>query len=430
MAATLSASDRAQYLLVRGLAGLPDRVLRLLLRRPVIRDGQELEVELQLLLRLTELAGEPELDTLTVEGARDRITHDAATFAGPTVAVARASELTVDGADGPLSARLYVPVGAAEAGPLLVYYHGGGFVVGDLDSHDNLCRFLARQSGVTALSVDYRLAPEHPFPAPIDDALAAFRFAVEHAGELGVDPARIAVGGDSAGGNLAAGVARITAAEAAPAPAFQLLLYPWVDLSTERRSQELFAEGFYLTRADLRWYRSHYLTDLSQATDPRCSPLAAAELASGRSRLRRDCRLRPAPRRGRGVREPAARGGHDRRTPSASGPDPRVREHRRDRPRRPGSDARGGRRAEDGARGGIVRGAAGRRAGDGRSGGRRGRSARAVGAGGRRGRSAGAGRRGAKRAEARASARDSAAQTLHSRAARGERATSVPSEGA
>jgi acetyl esterase len=281
MAQALSTSDRFQYLLVRGLAGLPDRVLRLVLRRPVIRDGQELEPELQLLLRLTELAGEPELDTLTVQGARDRITHDAATFAGPTVEVARASELTVDGADGPLRARLYVPFAAPATGPLLVYYHGGGFVVGDLDSHDNLCRFLARQAGVSVLSVDYRLAPEHPFPAPIDDALAAFRFAVEHAGELGADPARIAVGGDSAGGNLAAGVARLTAAGGEPAPAFQLLFYPWVDLSQERRSQELFAEGFYLTRADLRWYRGHYLTDLSQATDPRCSPLVASELGAG-----------------------------------------------------------------------------------------------------------------------------------------------------
>jgi acetyl esterase len=281
MAATLSASDRAQSAVVRALAALPNRAIRLLVGRPVIRDGQELEVEAQLALRLLALAGEPALDELTVSAARARIVHDAGTFEGPKVEVARASEVTVAGADGPLPARLYVPFAAPGTGPLLVYYHGGGFVVGDLDTHDNLCRFLTRQGGVRVLSVDYRLAPEHPFPAPIDDALAAFRFAVEHADDLGADPGRIAVAGDSAGGNLAAGVARIAAADGGPAPAFQLLFYPWLDLSTERRSQELFAEGFYLTRDDLRWYGSHYLADASQATDPRCSPLAAEELGAG-----------------------------------------------------------------------------------------------------------------------------------------------------
>jgi acetyl esterase len=281
MPATLSATDRARYLLVRGLTALPDRALRLALGRPVILDGQELDVELQLILRLTELAGEPELDELTVQGARERITHDAAAFAGPAIEVARASDVTVDGADGPLPARLYVPLSAPPTGPLLVYFHGGGFVVGDLDTHDNVCRFLARQAGVRVLSVDYRLAPEHPFPAPIDDAVAAFRSAVEHADDLGADAARIAVGGDSAGGNLAAAVAQVATADGGPAPAFQLLFYPWLDLSTERRSTELFAEGFYLTRRDLHWYRNHYLADPAQATDPKCSPLVAPELGAG-----------------------------------------------------------------------------------------------------------------------------------------------------
>ncbi|HEY1590182.1 MAG TPA: alpha/beta hydrolase [Solirubrobacteraceae bacterium] len=280
MAATLSASDRAQYLLVRGLTGLPDRALRLPAGRPVIVDGQELDVELQLILRLMKLAGDPELDELTVQGARERITQNAAAFAGPTIEVARATDVTVGGADGQLRARLYVPFGAPAAGPLLVYFHGGGFVVGDLDTHDNVCRFLTRQASVGVLSVDYRLAPEHQFPASFDDAVAAFRFVVEHAVDFGADPARIAVAGDSAGGNLAAGVARSAAADGGPAPAFQLLFYPWVDLATEHRSMELFAEGFYLTRRDLHWYRNHYLADPAQATDPRCSPLVAAEPGS------------------------------------------------------------------------------------------------------------------------------------------------------
>ena len=181
-------------------------------------------------------------------------------------------------------------------------------MVGDLDTHDNVCRFLARHSGARVLAVDYRLAPEHPFPAPIDDALAAFAFAVEHAGELGADPARIAVGGDSAGGNLAAGVAAIGAGGGGPRPAFQLLLYPWLDLASERRSYDLFGEGFYLTRSDLRWYRDRYLTDAAQAGDPRCSPIAAGELSGAPAAYVTTAGFDP-PRRGRGVRAAAARGG-------------------------------------------------------------------------------------------------------------------------
>jgi acetyl esterase len=279
MAATVTASARAQSAVVRALASLPDGVLRLIVGRPVVRDGRRLHVESQLALRLLALAGEPDLEALTVPDARARVAGDAQTFEGPKVEVGAVSEVEAEGAAGTLRARLYVPLEAIGPGPLLVYFHGGGFVVGDLDTHDNLCRFLARQAGVRVLAVDYRLAPEHPFPAPIDDAVAALRFAVEHAAELGADPARIAVGGDSAGGNLAAGVARITVAEGGPAPAFQLLLYPWLDLASERRSHELFAEGFYLTRADLHWYRGHYLSDPSHATDPRCSPLADEQLA-------------------------------------------------------------------------------------------------------------------------------------------------------
>jgi acetyl esterase len=263
---------------VRGLAALPHGVLRLLVGRPVVRDGQHLDVESQLGLKLLALARAPELAQSTVPEARARVATDAQTFKGPELDVAHVSDLVVPGPGGSFTTRLYVPSGASDSGPLLVYYHGGGFVVCDLDTHDNVSRFLARQAGVRVLSVDYRLAPEHRFPAAIDDALAAFRFAVEQAGELGADPARIAVGGDSAGGNLAAGVARLTSEEGGPAPAFQLLFYPWLDLAAERSSYELFGEGFYLTGSDLRWYRDHYLADQADAADPRCSPLAADRL--------------------------------------------------------------------------------------------------------------------------------------------------------
>ena len=130
------------------------------------------------------------------------------------------------------------------------------------------------------LAVDYRLGPEHRFPAAVEDALAAFRWAHAEAATLGADPARIAVAGDSAGGNLAAVVAQLTAAEDGPAPAFQALLYPVTDYSVKRRSYELFGEGFFLTREEMDWFRDNYFADSDQRSDPRASPLLAADLAN------------------------------------------------------------------------------------------------------------------------------------------------------
>ena len=241
-------------------------------------DGQELELDIQLVLKLLALSGKA-LEQGGVADARAQIAAEAATFEGPKLKVDHVEQIAVTGAAGPLKARLYVPDAEDENGALLVYFHGGGFVLCDLDTHDNTCRFLAREAGMRVLSIDYRLAPEHPFPAAIDDALAAFEFAVEHCAELGVDQRRIAVGGDSAGGNLAAGVARLTSARGGPAPVFQLLLYPWLDLSRKRTSRRLFAEGFFLTDEQLDWFKDHYLAEQSAAVDPRCSPLCTEELA-------------------------------------------------------------------------------------------------------------------------------------------------------
>src|SRR5207248_10051071 len=209
--------------------------------------GQQLHPEVQLALKLLEMAGEPELTELSVSQARARVAKDAHTFEGPKFEVERVEELQLSGADAPLRARRYIPrppgSGAGSDGdPLLLFFHGGGFVVGDLDTHDNVCRCLAGQADVQIISVDYRLAPEHRFPAGAEDALAAFRDACARASELGIDPRRIAVGGDSAGGNLAAGVAQAAAAPDDGAPAFQLLLYPWLDLSDKRQSYSLFRE--------------------------------------------------------------------------------------------------------------------------------------------------------------------------------------------
>jgi acetyl esterase len=174
-----------------------------------------------------------------------------------------------------LVARVYRPEGSASAAPGLVYFHGGGWVIGGIASHDAMCAALAAGSGVTVISVDYRLAPEHPFPAAAEDAHAATVWVADHATELGLDPARIAVGGDSAGGNLAA-VASLMARDAgAPPLAFQLLIYPNTDLTMSSRSITENGDLRYMLSQDsLAWFARHYLGD-SDPTDWRASPLLA-----------------------------------------------------------------------------------------------------------------------------------------------------------
>jgi acetyl esterase len=246
--------------------------------RPIVVDGQRLHPETQLAVKLLELAGTPPLEELTPDRARARVAQDARTFEGRKVGLDEVRELELTGPTKSIAARLYVPDATETEAAVVVYYHGGGFVVGDLETHDNACRFLARSSGSRVVAVDYRRAPESPFPAALDDALAAFRSVVDQAPELGADPGRIGVAGDSAGGNLAVGVARLSLAEQGPRPAFQLLFYPWLDLAHKRPSYGLFGQGFYLTESDLDWYSSRYAPSTQDARDPACSPLQAEDL--------------------------------------------------------------------------------------------------------------------------------------------------------
>ena len=265
--------SRVEGATARSLLALPEGVQRRLGGRPIEIDGQRLDPETQLFVRLRGLSPRPPYDELSVPEARAALERDAASVRGRLVPVREVRPLEVAG----LPARLYVP--EAERGGLLIYFHGGGHVLGSLDSHEQPCRFLAGEGGVRVLSVDYRLAPEHRFPAAADDALAAFAWAREHAAELGADPARIAVGGDSAGGNLSAVVAQ----NARPGPALALLIYPVTDLSKKTESYRLFSDGFFLTERNMDWYRGHYLPDEDAGRDPRASPLLADDL-SGHSR--------------------------------------------------------------------------------------------------------------------------------------------------
>jgi acetyl esterase len=177
-----------------------------------------------------------------------------------------------------LEARVYKTAGTRGEGPGLVFFHGGGWVLGSLDSHDGICRWLARNAGVTVVAVDYRLAPEHPFPASSEDATAATRWVLERAPSLGIDPARVAVGGDSAGGNLAAVAAQALRGDRLR-PAFQLLVYPATDLTRSHPSHKHFSSGYFLTKASIDWYRDHFAPDPATHTDPRGSPLFAPDLS-------------------------------------------------------------------------------------------------------------------------------------------------------
>ena len=275
----LTFRQRLEFRIARLLSALPPRLQVWLSRQPpVVLDGQTLEPEIQLTLAVLERQGNPPIESMTPPEAREFTSRQAGVAAGPPLPVGDVRELTIDGATGPLRARHYAPAEPGGPHPLVVYYHGGGWVICDLDTHDTGCRMLCRHAGVHVLSVDYRLAPEHPFPAAIEDGRAAFAWAAEHAAELGADPERVAVGGDSAGGNIAAVTAWQAAREDGPAPCFQLLIYPVTDASTRYPSQDLFREGFFLTESEMDWFYAHYAAQADD-TDPRLSILRADDLS-------------------------------------------------------------------------------------------------------------------------------------------------------
>src|SRR3954468_7846056 len=236
-----SAEQWAKGATLRAALGLPERVQRVLAGRRLTIDGQTLAVDTQLMLRLERVVREPSTEDLPLDEGR-RLLLEHAAIAGGNQPIGAVRDIPVGGLPG----RLYVPTAATTPGPLLVFFHGGGWVYGDLDSHDPPCRFLAERSGVRVLSVDYRLAPEHPFPSACDDAVAAYRWVSENAASLGADATRLGVGGDSAGGNLAA-VTAIEAARTGLPLTVQLLVYPAPDASTRRESRRLFGHDLYLT---------------------------------------------------------------------------------------------------------------------------------------------------------------------------------------
>jgi acetyl esterase len=234
-----------------------------------------------LLAQMREGGGKP-LYELGVDEVRAMVTGSSEMLAGTPVEVGSVADRTIQAGGQSLPLRIYTPSGVQRTPlPLVVYFHGGGFVAGSLDTHAPAARYLCQNANAIVVAVGYRKAPEHRFPAAVDDAVAATEWAATNAAALGGDASRLAVAGDSAGGNLATVVCQLAKARGGPHIAFQALFYPLVDNTlADSPSRSLYGGGdFFLSNRDMEWFRAHYLADTSQATDPRVSPLLASDVS-------------------------------------------------------------------------------------------------------------------------------------------------------
>jgi acetyl esterase len=233
-----------------------------------------LHPEVRAVLAAMEEAGGPALESLPVAEARQLAIDGLKYVEGEPEQVRQVEDLRIPAPAGEIPIRVYTPEGTSPF-PGLVFFHGGGWVLCDLDTHDVVCSAIARRASSVVVSVDYRLAPEHKFPAAAEDACSATRWVIENAGRVGIDSRRIAVGGDSAGGNLSAVVSRKV-----PGIALQVLVYPVTDLSSfDTPSYREFADGYHLTRSEMEWFREQYLAAPEQGLDPDASPLLTPDLA-------------------------------------------------------------------------------------------------------------------------------------------------------
>jgi acetyl esterase len=238
----------------------------------------KLDPQIEALLKKMQESGAPPVHTLTPTKARETKNPVFIELGGPPVDVSKVEDMRVPGPSGGIPIRVYTPEGRGPF-PVLIFFHGGGWVILNLDTHDSLCRHLAKRASCVVVSVDYRLAPEHKFPAAAEDAYAATRWVADNANRIDVDPTRIAVGGDSAGGNLAAVVSLMARDKDGPSLVHELLVYPVTDLSSmDNESYREHGQGYILTKDSMAYYGSHYLAREEDALNPYASPLLAQDL--------------------------------------------------------------------------------------------------------------------------------------------------------
>jgi acetyl esterase len=260
---------------------LPPRALRTIVG-PALRspEGHALDLQSQALLLLVRLRGEPVEHSGPVEDLRRRFDRACRILEPLADSPVRTRHVTIPGAAGARPVRIFKPASVRRGlCPALLWFHGGGFVVGSIEGHEGICRALASQAGVLVLAVDYRLAPEHPFPAGVDDARAVTQWVLDHGETFGVDPEAVVVGGDSAGGNFAAVVSQDLRG-ARRQPIAQLLVYPPTDARRGEPSHRHFARGFVLSEENIGWYLRQYIPDPSYVDHPRVSPLLARDLSA------------------------------------------------------------------------------------------------------------------------------------------------------
>lgn len=268
--APISMSEKVGGAFFRTLGKLPPAVQRRLAGGGVVEFGDcRLDPGIQLLLKVVNT--QPAVHELGVEVGRQKFLEMSHMLGGAPMPVEAVHDMTLPGAAGDITGRLYLPTQPADPASLLLFAHGGGFVIGDVDCYDSMCRILAEHSGTRVLSINYRLAPEHPFPAGFEDCVAAYRYVVDHAADFGVDPSRIAVGGESAGANFMTGVCREARDQGWPIPAFQLLFVPPVDVTVVGNTAPELDEGYMLTTPLMKWFLEQYI-DKSDMSDVRCSP--------------------------------------------------------------------------------------------------------------------------------------------------------------
>jgi acetyl esterase len=273
---TLSLVARARLPLARwtfrrlmGSSGLKRRLAK---RRP------ELDPAIAAMLALDDLSGASRLQGFAPTTARERVHEQVGIVDLPRPANVSVRDLSFDGPGGKQAARLYEPADLEAPSPAILYVHGGGFVTGSILTHDGFCGRLAVSARTRVVSLDYRRAPEHRFPAAVDDALAGARFVLANAEDLGIDPTRVAIAGDSAGGNLSAVISRHLKNEARKI-ALAVLLYPATDATCSFTSHETLGEGYFLTRESIAWYYDHYYAQVADRRHPDGSPLFADDLA-------------------------------------------------------------------------------------------------------------------------------------------------------